>query len=271
MSRLSRFILLFSVTLLLVYLSYRSTIYAKAYLSTSQEISTRTNTHESIQKKIDKILEELSAGLYSKYSQNREYLEALTLKAESYQQKSVEFFYYFLMTLALFIAVFLLLDVELLLIFIGMSAVVALATALVAPLLMMTVYSNFPLIGEVTLSYESKSIYTTITKLYHQSNYLVGTMVLLFSVVIPFTKALFIMMYGFLKERGIAKHLVSLLEKIGKWSMADVFIVAVLVVFFSTQQDIHTSLKIEIGLYFFIVYVLLSMLGSLLLSKSTKV
>ena len=62
--------------------------------------------------------------------------------------------------------------------------------------------------------------------------------------------------------------MVTLIEHIGKWSMADVFIVAILVVFFSTKQDIHTSIKIEVGLYFFISYVLLSMLGSTLLTQS---
>jgi len=61
-----------------------------------------------------------------------------------------------------------------------------------------------------------------------------------------------------------------LIDKLGKWSMADVFIVALLVVFFSTKQDIHSALKVESGLYFFLGYVLLSMIGSSLIGKKPK-
>ena len=152
--------------------------------------------------------------------------------------------------------------------FIGLSALISLITAFFSPLLMMTVYKSFPLIGEVTLSYQSKSISSTIAKLFHQSNYIVGMLVLIFSVLIPLLKGMLITTYGFLKETGFAKKMVHLIEHIGKWSMVDVFIVAVLVVFFSTKQDIHTSIKIEVGLYFFISYVLLSMIGSTLLTQS---
>ncbi len=270
MSTLLKTVLLLSISLTLIFMSYQSFQNAQTYLKTTQEISSLNNTHETIQKKIDKLLEEVSMGIYSKYSQNKEYLEAMSIKAEFYHQKSISYLYYFFATTLLFILFFLILDIDFMIIFIGIASLIALITALFSPLLLMTVYKSFPFIGEVTLSYESKSIYSTITKLYTQSNYLVGTLVLLFSVMIPFLKSLLLITYGFLKETGIARHLVKFIEKIGKWSMADVFIVAVLVVFFSTKQDIHTSLKIEVGLYFFTGYVLLSMLGSTLLGKATK-
>ncbi len=270
MSKLLKSLLLTLVTVTLVYMSYQSYYNAEAYIQTSQEISGMNNTHETMQKKIDKLLEELSLGMYSQYTQNHDYLEAMGVKAAFYHQQSITWLYYFFGTVFLFILLFWLIDFDLMLIFIGLSALVALGTALFAPLLMMTVYSTVPLLGEVTLSYESKSIYSTIVKLFHQSNYLVGILVLLFSVLIPFFKSLLITTYGFLKETGFGEYMVTLIEKIGKWSMADVFIVAVLVVFFSTQQDIHTSLKIEAGLYFFTGYVLLSMLGSTLMGRVKK-
>ena len=270
MSTLLKSVLLLLVLSTLIFTSYRSYHDAQIYLKTSQEISSLQNTHESIQKKIDKLLEDISLGIYSEYSQNKEYLEALEIRATFYKHKSISYLYYFFATTFLFAILFFILDIDFLIIFIGIAALIALITALFSPLLMVSVYNSFPFIGEVTLSYESKSIYSTIIKLYTQSNYLVGTLVLLFSVMIPFLKSLLIITYGFLKETGIAKQLITVIEKIGKWSMADVFIVAVFVVFFSTQQDIHTSLKIEVGLYFFTGYVLLSMLGSALLGKVTK-
>ena len=270
MSKLLKTSLLLFVSLLLIYLSYQSYQSAEEYLHTSQEISTLNNTHETVQKKIDKLLEELSLGIYSKYTQNREYLEAMGEKAAFYHHQSIIWLYYFFATVLIFILIFWGIDFDMMVMFIGVSALIALGTALFAPLLMMTVYSSIPMLGEVTLSYESKSIYSTIVKLFRQSNYLVGTLVLLFSVLIPFMKSILITTYGFLKETGFGGYMVAFIEKIGKWSMADVFIVAVLVVFFSTQQDIHTSLKIETGLYFFVGYVLLSMLGSTLLTRGQK-
>jgi uncharacterized paraquat-inducible protein A len=66
----------------------------------------------------------------------------------------------------------------------------------------------------------------------------------------------------------MGKNITKIIDKLGKWSMADVFIVSFLVVFFSTKQDINSALKIESGLYFFLGYVLLSMLGSSLIGRN---
>ena len=270
MSKYLQTLLLFIVLSTLVFLAYRSYDDANKYIQTTKEISSLNNTDQAIQKKVDQFLEELSMGLYKGYTKNSNYLDGLNTKAAFYHERSIDYLYYFFGTVVVFIILFALLDIDLLYIFIGLSALIALITALFSPLLIMTVFKSFPVIGEVTLSYESKSIYGTISKLYHHSDYLVGTLVLLFSVLIPLVKSLFIALYGFIKETGFANNLAKTIEKIGKWSMADVFIVAVLVVFFSTKQDIHTSLKIEVGLYFFAGYVLLSILGSSLLGRKKQ-
>ena len=260
--------LLILVTLLLAYLSYQSYKNAIQYINTSKIISHRTNPTKSMQKKLNKFLEELSLGIYDRYSDNNDKMDLLEQKATTAYTKSIDYLYYYLGVIIIAGITIFFIDKELLLMFIGLSALISLITAFFSPLLMMTVYKSFPLIGEVTLSYQSKSISSTITKLFYQSNYIVGMLVLIFSVLIPLFKGILITTYGFLKETGFAKKMVHLIEHIGKWSMADVFIVAVLVVFFSTKQDIHTSIKIEIGLYFFISYVLLSMIGSTLLTQS---
>ncbi len=266
MSSLLKYILLLSVTLVLLFIGYQS--YSVEYRSVelTRQISAKNDTSKTIQKKVDKLLEELSVGLYAKYSKNKTKLEALEKKAEQLHRKSILYLYYFFATFALFTLLFYWIDFELLILYIGITALISLIVALFTPLVVMTVYSSLPIVGEVTLSYESKTLFGTIAKLFSHSNYLIASLVLLFSVIIPLLKSFLIIMYGFFKETGFGKKSVKMIEKIGKWSMADVFIVALLVVLFSTKQDIHTSLIVETGLYFFIGYVLLSMVGSSLLT-----
>jgi uncharacterized paraquat-inducible protein A len=217
--------------------------------------------------KLDKILESLSVGIYDKYSKDKLDKDSLEdISAKSYQF-SLTYIYYFFGSLILFLIIFFLLDHEFFVIYLALSAIVTLVFALISPLIMMVVYQALPVIGEVTLSFETKSIISTIEKLFSQENFILALLVTIFSVIIPFFKSLVILSYGFFKEKGASNKAVNLIEKIGKWSMADVFIVALLVVFFSTKQDIHTSIKLEVGIYFFIGYVLLSMLGSSVIGK----
>jgi hypothetical protein len=270
MSTLLKYIFLLLVTTTLIFTAYKAYENETAYVETTRQISTRHDTSKALQQRIDKLLEDLSLGLYDRYSKNSDQLEAMEQKAALLHQHSIRYFYYFCVTALVALLFFGIIDLELTVMFIGISALVALMTALFTPLVMMSVYKSIPFIGEITLSFESKSIYTTIEKLIEGRNYFTALLVLLFSVVIPLFKALVLTLYGFFKESGMAKKSVKVIEKIGKWSMADVFIVALLVVLFSTKQDIHTSMQIETGFYFFTGYVLLSMLGSVMLNLTQK-
>lgn len=267
MSTVIKTTLLIIVISLLFFLGSSATKNASQYIHYNQSISQYSSTDNALQNKIDKLLEELTIGIYNKYSDEKSKIKALEIQAKEVQQKSQILIYYFFGTIMLFALLFLFIDTEFLILFIGASALVTLFFGLTAPLLMIIVYKSLPVVGMVTLSFETKTIITTIEKLLNEQNYLIAILVLLFSIVLPLLKTLMILLYGFLKESGLGKNIITVMDKLGKWSMADVFIVAFLVVFFSTKQDIHSSLKIESGLYFFIGYVLLSMLGSSLIGK----
>ncbi len=255
----------FLVISLLTFFAYNAYKNADNYIQISKEISSQKGADELFAEKLDAILETLTFGAYDKYSQEKISRQQLELFAEQTYKQSVTFLYYFFGTLALFLLLFFFLDRDFLIIYIALAGIVSLAFALISPLIMMIVYQAFPILGEVTLSFESKSIIGTIEQMYHDKNYVIAGLVLIFSIMIPFIKSLVLLLYGFFKESGLGQSMVHFVDKIGKWSMADVFIVAILVVFFSTKQDIHTSIKLEVGLYFFIGYVLLSMLGSSLI------
>ncbi len=265
----SIFLLIVSISLL-IYLGFYSYQNSNSLIDTSKEISIQDSTDEILSSSFDKVLEKISFGTYDKYSKQQNVKNILEEKAEIYYQNSLKYIYYFFGVTALFLIIFYFLDEEILILFIALSAIVSLFFALISPLLMVMMHKDLPLVGDVTLSFESKTILTTIEKLYSEGNLLLAGIVLLFSVLIPLVKSLVIVLYGFLKESGLGKKAILLIDKMGKWSMADVFIVSVLVVFFSTKQDIHSSLKIEVGLYFFLGYVLLSMLGSSMIGRSKE-
>ncbi len=260
-------ILMFLLLSLLTFFAYNSYKNSQDYITINRELSKQKGVDEMLWTKIDEVLEKLSVGIYDKYSKDkldRDLLEEIAKKSYDF---SLSYIYYFFISLILFLPIFYLLDRDFFIIYIALSALISLLFALISPLIMMVVYKSLPVIGEATLSFETKSIITTITKLKDQGNFLLATLIVIFSIVIPFFKSFVLLLYGFLKESRSGQKVVNLIDKIGKWSMADVFIVALLVVFFSTKQDIHSSLKLEVGIYFFIGYVLLSMLGSSMIDK----
>jgi len=61
----------------------------------------------------------------------------------------------------------------------------------------------------------------------------------------------------------LAGHVVKFFKMIGKWSMVDVFVVAVFLVYLTSNNADVTKAEIEVGLYFFLAYVIVSMILSL--------
>ncbi len=131
-----------------------------------------------------------------------------------------------------------------------------------APIMTMEIFKDLPLFGYTVFKYESKGIWTTIEKLWLLQNYFLSIMIALFSIFIPIVKT--ISLYFSTLTRVDIKYI----DFIGKWSMADVFIVSLLFTNLSLSADEFTDAKIQIALYFFCSYVILSILASYLIKKS---
>ncbi len=263
-------LLLVAVTALLLYLGSSAYKYETLNITISKELSAQKGTDAVIAQRLDELLETLSLGVYGDFSEKRKIEKELRDRAYTAHRTSLRFLYYFYAALFLALLIFYLTDYDLMILFLGIGSLLSLLFGLFSPLLMMVVYKEFPILGEVTLSFESKSITTTIAKLFFDRNYLLALIVSVFSILVPMTKSMLIVVYGLLRESGKGARMVRWIEKVGKWSMLDVFVVALLVVFFSTKQDIHTALVIDVGLYFFLGYVLLSMVGTGLLSAPSS-
>ena len=153
---------------------------------------------------------------------------------------------------------------------ISLGALIALINGLVTPILLMIVHKQVEYLGDVILSFESKGILGSISKLYTQDNITVALVLLIFSVLVPLLKTASLLFVSLFEYSPFAAGVVRFFRHLGKWSMLDVFVVALLLVYLtSNQQDISRA-EAETGLYFFLAYVLLSMIASLSADKMLR-
>jgi len=139
----------------------------------------------------------------------------------------------------------------------GVSGIFLLV-GLLAPILTVVAHEEIAVLGRVVLQYESKGIITTIHKLYLVDNYFLASLLLLFSVLLPVLKILLSLLALGLRHSRARRTSVVLIKAIGRWSMTDVFVVAVLLAFLTADTAQLTDATLGPGLYFFAGYGLLS-------------
>ncbi len=149
----------------------------------------------------------------------------------------------------------------------SIAALIALINGLITPILMVVVHKRLEYLGDVVLSFESKGILGSLEKLYHEGNWPIAGVILLFSVIIPSLKTLSLLFVSIYERRSFAAKIVRFFKHLGKWSMLDVFIVALLLVFLSSRGTDMSRAEAEIGIYFFLIYVILSTAASLAADK----
>lgn len=130
-------------------------------------------------------------------------------------------------------------------------------------------YSEVPVLGRVIFKYESKGIAEAIGRLFNSGNVVLGGLIMLFSVVIPLVKAA-LLLAASTTSRSWHDVAIRGIHTFGKWSMADVFVVAVLLAIFAVGSDATTDAHAGPGLYFFAGYCLLSIAAATALAKSRQ-
>lgn len=135
----------------------------------------------------------------------------------------------------------------------------------------LTVQKKFE--GDIFFYYQSKSVIELITLLFQQNNLLVGISILIFSVLFPFIKTLLLIAFLFNPQIKKQKWFSNFVLNLSKWSMADVFVVAMFLGFLAfenMQAGVNTYSDICVGLYFFLAYCLLSIFSSMLAKLPTE-
>lgn len=90
-------------------------------------------------------------------------------------------------------------------------------------------------VGEIEVYQQTRSIVGSVRQLYDVGSPLPATLILLFSVVVPLTKAALVGWAMFMSNATARVRTLRFVESIAKWSMADVFAVALLIVFLAAQ------------------------------------
>jgi len=146
-------------------------------------------------------------------------------------------------------------------------SLITLFFGVITPILMIVIHKDIKYLGDVVLSFESKTIISTISHLYHNGNYPIALVILLFSVIVPFLKSMSMLLVIIWKELKVAQTLVKFFKHLGKWSMLDVFVVSLLLVYLSAGSSENSYSQIQNGTYMFLMYVIVSILTSICVDK----
>jgi len=107
-----------------------------------------------------------------------------------------------------------------------------------------------------------------IWELLTTGHWIIGGLLLLFSIVTPLTKATLTFFVTASQSKALNYKIGEILHLIGKWSMADVFVAGVLLSLYALKAQEATKSIPCLGLYYFIGYCLLSMTTTELLTHS---
>jgi len=262
-------ILLLLLFCALLFTAWKSWEQAAAYDRETRELISWLDTDGRLEMAKAELLETITFGLYHGHTEELQKIQQQRELQRSYQQSAwlltAIFFALIFPTLA---CAYLIrknwLDTAYTMLGVGLVCLVA---GLVIPILSISLSKELPLLGDTVLQFQSKGILSTISGLMDSGNLWLAGLLFLFSVLIPFTKTLLVGITLFARTHHFSLQGLHLSHGIGKWSMADVFVVALLVVFFSSGGEGLTNAEVQVGLCFFAGYVVLSLLGTQIVTR----
>lgn len=125
--------------------------------------------------------------------------------------------------------------------------------------------------GRVTAYRNTRSIWGMAEELAANGNAAVAALIVAFSVVIPSLKLL-LQLLAFALPGGRGRPLIRINGALSKWSMADVFVMAMLIAYMAGQASNHMgellvmSARLEVGFWYFLAYCLFAIAAGILLS-----
>jgi hypothetical protein len=264
--------LTYILTLLFIgsYIAYESWGNSIGYQHSNHKMTEKLYMADNLKTSGKKILETITFSWYDGYSDQVEELKTLKQKSESYDKNAYRFTKAFIAIVLLCLVLYFIAKKKPFVItLIGLS-VIALITGWFAPILEITAYQDIPVLGNTIFQYESKSIVSALANIYQSEKYFIAGIILLFTVITPIIKTLLLLLISFKDKFHFSDKSLTFLTHIGKWSMLDVFVVAIVVTYFSMSAKGQTDANLQIGIYYFSVYVILSMICTYIVSFKKK-
>jgi uncharacterized paraquat-inducible protein A len=270
---MTRFLGLFLLPLLfaaLVFSGWKTWEQAAAYERETLAIIEQLEAGTRLENAGKQLLEAISLGFYDEYSRQMETLARHKELQQAYRD-SVNIMTGAFAAIALLLLFFAWtlrrrwLDLAYMMLAI---ALVALLVGLTTPILAVEASKELPLLGETVFEFQSKGILSTIGALEEHGNLWLAALLLLFSVAIPLFKTLVAATTFFSSAHPLLERAFHVSHHLGKWSMADVFVVAILVAFFANSGgEGLTQAEVQAGLWFFALYVVLSLVATQLIAR----
>ena len=118
------------------------------------------------------------------------------------------------------------------------------------------------------LQHQVRGIAAIIWELLTNGHYIIGGFLFVFSILTPVTKAALSFFITGCRSRELNLKIGEFIHAIGKWSMADVFVAAILLALYALKAQEATKSIPCLGLYYFIGYCLLALATTELLVHS---
>lgn len=131
---------------------------------------------------------------------------------------------------------------------------------------MLTITASVELLGKSREIFrQTQSILEAVRSLWNSGNAFVAGLILLFSVTVPFLKAIAFFVILGMRQATARQRLYLAVRSLSKWSMADVFVVGVFIAFLAAVATDNLHAILEPGFYWFVGYCLVSNLAFQLL------
>lgn len=130
--------------------------------------------------------------------------------------------------------------------------------------------------GSIDAFDKTRSILGTAQELYANNHLLVAVLIVLFSVVVPLLKALILLCLLLPVSKRAKQILLTISNAISKWSMADVFVIAIFIAFLAgngiqeSRGLVDFQASLGTGFWFFLGYCLVSILGTQFLASGLQ-
>ena len=128
--------------------------------------------------------------------------------------------------------------------------------------------------GSVQVFESTRSLLGTMHDLVLNDHIIVGLLIGLFGVVIPVIKIILTLLSMILKPQDDKKQMLKISNLLSKWSMSDVFVMAIIVAFLTVNANeqavdaVQLNAELQSGFYFFTAYCLLAITAGQLFEKN---
>jgi len=259
------YILLIFVLAMMVFFGSKAYTKAKSYEQATALLVTHMSAKKLAEFQLKEFAETFSLGFYE--NDKKKDLEKLRAEQKLYKKQSQKYTLYFMLSFLGILGSYFFISLRVFTFFASVAGIITLVLGLITPIMMVTIHKEIEYLGDVVLSFESKGVIGSIIKLFENDDTIVALVLLLFSVLIPMIKILSLLFVSIFMENKFAYSIVNFFKMIGKWSMVDVFVVATFLVYLTTNKGDVSRAEVEVGLYFFLAYVIVSMLVSLSADK----